>query len=230
MIQVILAEDSAVIRAYIQKQLDRDPAIQVTGAAGSGRELVRLAEQTRFDIALIDVDMETPVAGIIAAGRILALKPEARVVFLTMHEEDETILSAIETGGVDYVVKSDDMREAIEHIKNAYAGSIRMQPRVSDAIARGYRRLRRSEGDLLRWARLLAALTPAEKQLIRGFLAGRSVAQIAAERQVEVSTIKSQINRLLKKLGARRTREVTQQIREQGLDLLFEEEPAEGLP
>lgn len=110
---------------YVQMSLNDDPEITVVGVAASGAEAVALAQETAFDIALLDVDMETPIAGIMAAGQILSQKPDAKIIFLTMHDEDETILSAIEAGGVDYVIKSDDLSETLElsktHIQGRFA-------------------------------------------------------------------------------------------------------------
>ena len=224
MIEIILAEDAAIIRDFIRTRLEQEPDMRVRAAVGSGKELVRAAQDTPFDIALIDVDMETPVAGIIAAGHILSQKPDAKIVFLTVHEEDETILSAIEVGGADYVVKTDDLSEVIEHIRNAYKGDIRMQPQVSNSITKAFRHMRKNKQNLLQFVRELASLTPAEKDLIRHLLAGKKVAHIAAERHVEVSTVKTQITHILHKLNARRTQDVVRRLREEHLTGLFEDE------
>lgn len=222
MIRVIVADNADIIREYVQMSLNDDPEITVVGVAASGAEAVALAQETAFDIALLDVDMETPIAGIMAAGQILSQKPDAKIIFLTMHDEDETILSAMEAGGVDYVIKSDDLSETLEHIKNAYSGAVRMQPSVNNVITKAFLRLRKNQYNLLNFVRDLSALTPAEKDLIRLLLAGKSISKIARERVVEISTVKSQIGHLLKKLQARRTQEIVDRIREMGLTYMFQ--------
>lgn len=97
-----------------------------------------------------------------------------------------------------------------------------MQPSVNNVITKAFLRLRKNQYNLLNFVRDLSALTPAEKDLIRLLLAGKSISKIARERVVEISTVKSQIGHLLKKLQARRTQEIVDRIREMGLTYMFQ--------
>ena len=107
MIKVILAEDTPVLRRHLVDLIDRQNDMKVVGFADTGAGIFDIAKRTDFDIAVLDIDMETSTAGIIAAGEILSVKPLSKIIFLSVHEDDEMILCALEAGNVDYVVKSD---------------------------------------------------------------------------------------------------------------------------
>ena len=193
----------------------------MAGSAASGREIESLALSTRFDVVLMDIEMETTTAGIRAAERILEKKPEVKVIFLTAHETEDIILSAMASGAVDYVVKGCDDEVLLEHIRRAHAGRPALEQQVQQIVMREYSRLHQSERSLIFFISNMARLTPAERELVRLLLQGLKVQEIAAARCVEVVTVKTQIKGLLNKFGCTRTKEIVAMIRQLGLEHLF---------
>lgn len=224
MIKVILAEDNAILRRHIVESLSREPDIEVVGEAPTGGEIFELSKKTEFDIAVLDIDMETSTAGIVAAGEMLSIKPDAKIIFLSVHEDDETVLGALSSGNVDYVVKSDDTNIIIAHIRSFAKGSpMALEGKVGDTIKREFIRLKKTENNLLYFIKNLSGLTSTEKELVRLLLQNKTARQIAEERTVELTTVKSQISHILKKCHAKRTKELVNEIREKQLeDLLFD--------
>ena len=180
-----------------------------------------LAANTPFDLALVDIEMESTTAGIRAAEHILENKPEALILFLTAHETENMILMSMGAGAVDYIVKGCPEEELLRHIRSAYQGEALLDARVQHTVLKEYSRLRRSERSLLFFINNVSQLTPAERALVRCLLDGYKVREIAQIRCVEVVTVKTQIKGLLRKFGCTRTKEIVEMIRELNVEHLF---------
>lgn len=222
MINILIADDFPIIRDDLKEQLEQDEGLQVIGCAGSGREIEHLAMSLPADIILMDIEMETINAGILAAERIRDQKPDQKIIYLTAHETEKIIITAMGTGAVDYLVKGGPASRMIEHIKAAYAGQPVMEPKIQMTIMNEYKRLQLSERSLLFFIHNVARLTAAERDLVCLLLQEKKVREIAQFRCVEVITVKTQIKSLLRKFSCSRTREIVMLIRELNLSHLFE--------
>ena len=220
-IRVMVAEDIPLLREDFCDIVSRAPGMEVAGCAATGQEITRLARETDCDIILMDIEMETMQAGITAAEAIHRDKPEVKIIFLTAHETEDIILSAMASGAVDYVVKGCDDEVLLEHIRRAHAGRPALEQQVQQIVMREYSRLHQSERSLIFFISNMARLTPAERELVRLLLQGLKVQEIAAARCVEVVTVKTQIKGLLNKFGCTRTKEIVALIRQMGLEHLF---------
>ncbi len=220
-IRVMVAEDLEVFREHFAAIVDQQPDLQTVATAANGRQAVQLAAEHRPQVVLMDIEMDHKHDGIIAAQQILAAQPGVKIVFLTVHEDDETVFSAFENGAVDYVLKSSPAEEIIAAIRLAYQGHSPIRPEVAAKIRNEFSRIRKNESNLLQSVYLLSQLTPSEKEILNLLLQGMRPAEIAETRQVELSTVKSQINMLLKKFNKKRTKEVVHLIKELNLNDLF---------
>lgn len=220
-IKVIIAEDFQLLREDLVDVISQQEDMEVMGSAANGLEIIELAGSVKHDIILMDIEMESVYAGIRAAETIRDKNKDEKIVYLTAHETEEMILTAMGTGAVDYIVKGVDEEKLFLCIRNAYEGKTILKGRVKDLILREYKRLQESEKSLLFFVNNLSNLTKTERELIRLLLENNQVKKIAAIRGVEVVTIKSQINTLLKKLGASRTKEITRKIKNLNLTHLF---------
>ena len=221
MIRVLVAEDFGLLREDLCETLGQQEDMEVAGSAASGREIESLALSTRFDVVLMDIEMETTTAGIRAAERILEKKPEVKVIFLTAPETENLILTSMGAGAVDYIVKGCDEEELLRRIREAAAGHTVLDERVQNLLMKEYTRLRRSERSLLFFITAISQLTTAERELVRLLLEGKKIREIAAARCVEVVTVKTQIKSLLRKFGCTRTREIIDLIQELDVAHLF---------
>lgn len=221
MITVLIAEDFPVLREDLKEQLERSGDIRVVGCAASGREIEELAMSMDADIILMDIEMETVHAGIIAAEHIRDRKPEQKIIYLTAHETEQIIITAMGTGAVDYIVKGGDMDTVIGHIKAACEGHPIMEARIQETVMNEYKRLQRSEQSLLFFINNVSQLTAAERELVRLLLEDKKVKEIAQIRCVEVITVKTQIKSLLRKFGCSRSKEIVSLIRALNLSHLF---------
>lgn len=221
MIRILIADDFELLREDIRDTLNAQPDMRVVGEAATGAQLEALAANTPFDLALVDIEMESTTAGIRAAEHILENKPEALILFLTAHETENMILMSMGAGAVDYIVKGCPEEELLRHIRSAYQGEALLDARVQHTVLKEYSPLRRSERSLLFFINNVSQLTPAERALVRCLLDGYKVREIAQIRCVEVVTVKTQIKGLLRKFGCTRTKEIVEMIRELNVEHLF---------
>lgn len=224
MIKVIVAEDIEVLRRRIVKEINNTCDIKVVADVGTGLQAVEIASSLDFDVALLDIEMEEYDSGLVAAKEILRNNSDKKIIFLTLNECDEMIFNALESGAVDYVIKSEDVNPIIEHIRKVYANKPELDWNIQNKVQKEFRRLRKSETDLLFFLRNISILTQAEKELLKLLVADYSLKEIAKLRYVELTTIKTQISHILKKLRVRRTKDIVKQIKEMGLESLLESE------
>lgn len=224
-IRVMVAEDIPLLLEDFCDTVSRAGDMEVAGAASSGQEITRLAREGDCDVILMDIEMESMQAGIVAAEAIHREKPEVKIIFLTAHETEEVILSAMASGAVDYVVKGCDDQVLLDHIRRAYRDEPALENHIRQIVLREYSRLHQSERSLIFFISNVARLTPAERELVRLLLQGLKVQEIAKARCVEVVTVKTQIKGLLNKFGCTRTKEIVAMIRQLGLEHLFGQPP-----
>lgn len=105
-IRVLIAEDMEPIRRKYVKIINSSEDLQVVSDVESGEDAVKQAKETKPDVILMDIEMETPDAGIRATQRILQDDPGIRIIILTVYEEDELIFTAFQLGVCDYILKN----------------------------------------------------------------------------------------------------------------------------
>ena len=220
-IRILIADDFELLREDLMELINKQPDMEVVGTASSGRDIVELARKEKFDLILMDIEMEQTNAGILAAEKIKQENLDGDVIFLTAHETKEMIVTAMGVGAVDYLVKGGPEEEVLRHIRAAYAGNPVMESRIHETVMQEYARLRKSEQSLLFFITNLSQLTTTERQMIKLLLQGCKTTEIAKIRCVESSTVKTQIKGLLRKFGCTRSKEIVQMIRDLNIEHLF---------
>lgn len=221
MIRIIIADDFELLRQDLAELVDAQHDMEVVGQASSGAEVVELAEKSDCDIILMDIEMENISAGITAAEKIKDENPEQLIIYLTAHDTEQMILTAMASGAADYIVKGCDNEIVLAHIRAAAAGHPMLDARVQNLVLQEYNRLRHSEQSLLFFINNVSKLTATERELVRLLLQDKKIKEIAELRCVEVVTIKTQIKGLLHKFGVSRTREIVKMIRQLNIEHLF---------
>lgn len=220
-IKVMIADDFALLLEDLTEVINQQNDMKVVATATSGKEIIELAENNDYDLILMDIEMENMNAGIIATEVIRDRNKDAKIIFLTAHATQDVILTAMGAGALDYIVKGIPYEEILLHIRSAYQGKPLMEREIQDVIMREYKRLQQSEKSLLFFIHNISDLTNTERELVAFLLKGMKVKDIAEARNVEVVTVKTQINKLLKKFGASRTKEIVKQIVALNLTHLF---------
>ncbi len=220
-IKVLVAEDVSVLKDNLCEMLEKSGDIEVIYSCESGKEAVAFCDINVPDVALLDIDMETKDAGIRAAERIIEKNPSVKIIFLTVHEDERTVIEAMSTGAVDYVIKSVDCKEAIKHIRAAYKDKVEIDGKIQKVMNTEFFRMKMRQSQNIDIIRTVMSLSPAEREIIGMLLKGKKVAEIAKIRFVEDVTIKKQIGAILKKFGRKRSKEVVELIKEFRIEELF---------
>lgn len=220
-IRIIVAEDNDVLREDLVESLSAQPDMEVVAQAATGSAAVTAAMEQECDVILLDIEMEHIRAGIDAAAAIHPQKPQVKIIYLTAHDTDDMILTAMATGAVDYFIKGNSEEWLFKHIRMAHSGNPIMSARTQRVMLQEYTRLRKNESSLLFFVNTLSKLTPTERELVRYLLQGLNARQISEVRYVGLDTVKSQIHSIRDKFGCSRTKEIVAQIRALGLEHLF---------
>ncbi len=198
-VRVLIVDDDDLMRAGLRGVLSSDPAIEVVGEAGDGREAAYRTRLLKPDVVLMDVRMPD-LDGISATRELLATFPEARVVILTTFEQDDYIFGALTAGASGFLLKRTRPEELIAAIHTIAAGDSLLSPSVTSRV------IERMAGQpTLDGARdpRLAELTPRETEVLELIARGLSNGEIAAELVIGESTVKTHLKRVLAKLQVR---------------------------
>ncbi|MDD5848190.1 MAG: response regulator transcription factor [Firmicutes bacterium] len=221
-IKVMIAEDMDPIRRRYVKILNESDDIEVVADVATGSEAVRRFEETKPDVILMDIEMETPDAGIRAAQQILSGQPGTKVIILTVYEDDELIFTAFQVGVCDYIVKNAKPEEVLQSIRNAYENRSPLRPELAGKILGEFRRARANETSFLMAVNIVTSLTSTELETLHLLIQGKTRREICQIRHVEMSTVKSQIHEILRKFACSNVDEVVGLIQHLNLyDLIY---------
>jgi DNA-binding NarL/FixJ family response regulator len=199
MITVVLIDDQELVRTGLRTLLQRDPEIGVVGEAGDGRSGVRLVQQARPDVVLMDIRMPG-MDGLEATRRIVG-DPGlggTKVVVLTTFDEDEHIQEAMRVGAVGYLLKDLSPEELRRAVHIVAAGDALLAP----AITRRVMQQLAAKGGAPN-PQLLADLSEREREVLRHIGLGESNDELAASLIISPATARTYVSRLLAKLNAR---------------------------
>ena len=203
-IRVLIADDQPVVRDGLAMLLDLIDDVEIVATAIDGVEAVERAQAERPDIVLMDLRMPR-LEGTEATRQILASLPETRVLVLTTYADDEFLFPALQAGARGYLTK-DATAEEIEHaIRALIAGHTHLDPAVQQRLITAV--LEQTPptlaGEPARPSDLPDELTPREVEVLKLIAAGLSNNEIADKLVLSNATVKTHINRIFYKTGAR---------------------------
>lgn len=202
-IRVLVVEDDPDWIKAITSYLNSEPDILVVGAATAADEALRLAGTLAFDVVLMDIQLTGGGReGIYAALELHEMHP-AKIIMLTSVTDDRVMTQAFTAGAVNYIEKA-RFKELPSAIRTAHR-----HPAAMDALLREFARLKREEQ--------LKALTPAEREVYELIEEGYTQSEIERKLFKAESTLKNQVNKILKKLGAKSSKEAVELVRRKGL-------------
>lgn len=223
MIRVLIVDDMETFRERFRDVLSSDPALEVVGLASSGEEAVAIALERRPDVILMDVIMEDDRAGITAAMRICAALNAVKIVMSTVLEDDETVFNAFQIGAVDYLLKNARPDEILAAIRQAHIDQSTLSPLISKKLRRGFVNLRVNQESMKLILHIVRVLTQVELDILLLLCDGKSRNEISHIRCIELSTVKTHIGSILKKLEMKTSSEVVALLKtSQSIELLRE--------
>jgi two-component system invasion response regulator UvrY len=192
MIRIIVVDDHALVRAGICSLLSSQEDISIMAETGSGREAVRLCEELKPNIVLMDLSIPD-LDGLEATKQIMATAPEIKVVILTMYENEEYATRVLNAGAKGFIVKRMSPEELPSVIRKVMAG----ETCITDSIMRQIVLRKTSSGD----QSMLSLLSDRELQIFHKLARGSSGSKIADELGLSTSSVATYKSRIMDKLG-----------------------------
>nr|WP_318615257.1 response regulator transcription factor [Sporosarcina sp. YIM B06819] len=213
-IQIVIADDMEAHRRRLERIIHSDKNLELVGSAKSGYEAIAFAAIKKPSIVLMDIEMESQMAGINAAAEINKISPTTKIIMLTIHQDNNIVFAAFQTGIVDYLIKSAPKEEILEAIYSATNNQSPIRPIIAEKIRQEFARIKTSEDHLSQSFKVISNLTQSELEVLKLLCNGLKRKEIADIRTVEIETIKKQINSLLKKFGKSSTKEIVKKVNE----------------
>jgi DNA-binding NarL/FixJ family response regulator len=192
--KIFLVDDHQTLTDALRTTLSQD--FEVSGAYGSGRDMLRAMEANRPDAVVLDISMPD-MNGLETARRISDQYPEVRIVFLTMHMERPYVDEALRSGAIAFVAKRDAASQLVSAIHSALAGERYLSPSVaqpSPEIGAGRDR---------------ELLTPRQREVLQLIAEGKSAKMIASALAISTKTVEFHKAAIMDRLGVRSTAELT---------------------
>ncbi|HXA07848.1 MAG TPA: response regulator transcription factor [Bryobacteraceae bacterium] len=196
--RVLVVEDHKIMRDGIRALLDRGGEFIVEGEAESGTEAIQVCTEIHPDVVLMDIGLPG-LNGVDATTELLRNCPNAKVIILSMYDDEESVVSAIRAGARGYVVKRASAGDLLEALRTVARGSSYLSPNVSERLLS---RIRRGEQNETAGRHpLLSQLTPREFQVLGMIVEGKASKEIAVLLSLGVETVRSYRKTMMKKLN-----------------------------
>lgn len=210
-VKILIADDHKIMRDGLRNMLDKEPGMEVVAEAKNGREAVRLAEQLRPDILIMDISMED-LNGIDATRALAGKGLKTRIVALSMHADKRFVAGMFEAGAMAYLLKDCSYDELLQALRQVMAGRTYLCSMISGVVVRDYiQRMRKNETSLL---------SPREKEILQLMAEGSTTKRIASQLQVSVKTVETHRQHIMDKLNIYSIAELTKYAIKEGITSL----------
>ncbi|MBQ5735034.1 MAG: response regulator transcription factor [Lachnospiraceae bacterium] len=192
-IRILIADDHSIVREGLKQLLELDGDIVVVGQAGDGYECLSLLNKLKPDVLLLDINMPN-LDGLKVLTIMKEEKMEAKVLILTIHNEIEYLLKAVDIGCNGYVLKDSDSALLKKAIYNVYNGEMYIQPSLTPL-------LNSNLSDRDNYKDKLNELTRREYDVLKLLAEGYFNKEIASTLNISERTVKNHVSNIFKKIG-----------------------------
>ncbi len=201
LIKVLLADDHSIVRAGLSRIVEESGDMEVIAEAADGRETIRLVRETSPDVAVIDISMPG-LDGLEVVSRLRGHCPDLPILILTMHEEGQYVVRAIQAGAMGYMTKQSAPEQLLKAIRKIFEGSRYLTDEAAETLAL---RIAKGTGE----QSPLDSLSMRELQVLRRLAMGHTNREIAGAYSISIKTVDTYRSRLLKKLNLRNNAEMS---------------------
>ena len=203
MLRILIADDHGIVRTGLKLLLDRVPEMEVVGEAADGREAVRLAQELKPDIIIMDIGMPL-LNGLDAAAQIVRENRRIGIIMLSMHTDESYILRALDAGAKGYLLKDHADEDLEQAVRCVATGKPFFSPLIAQALLEDYVSLMRERS--LKDSHDL--LTEREREVLQLLAEGKSNKEAASVLSLSPYTIETHRTNLMQKLNLHNTAEI----------------------
>jgi len=209
-VRVLLCDDHAIIRAGLRLILEQEEEFEIVGEAENGEESIRRAARLHPDLVIMDISMPG-MGGLEATPRVLEVAPEARVLILTVHDDEAYFFQALQAGAAGYVLKGASRSELLAAIRLVIHGGVPIPRKLGPHLVNDY--LERVENGV---APSYQQLSPREREVLRLIAKGRTNKEIAEQLSLSVRTVERHRSSIMNKIGLQNRAELVAYAVRQG--------------
>ena len=210
-IKIVLADDHTIVRQGLRSILEQQAGINVVAEAANGREAVRLTEQLKPDVVVMDFSMPD-LNGLEATRQIKQRVPETKVLILTRHANQEYVKSILSAGASGYLVKKSAAEELVIAIQAVHRGDSYLDPSISTSIIKEYLDPIAGESKTLE-----IKLTSRQREVLQLIAEGHPNREIASRLNISVKTVENHRANIMKSLDLHSTADLTQYAIRKGI-------------
>jgi len=203
---ILLVDDHKIVRDGIKAILERTPDFRVAGEADSGSDAVSVCKKLRPDLVLMDIGLPG-MNGIEATTEILRHCPTARIIILSMYDDENSVVASFRSGARAFLLKKASSADLLDALRTVSKGGSYLSSQVSDhlltRIQRGDLEAKQSPGPL-------DGLSPREQQVLRLVAEGKTSKDIAVMLDLGLQTVRTYRKTLMKKIGVTNVAGLTQ--------------------
>ena len=202
-IRVLIVDDHALFRRGLEMVLTEEPDIELVGEASDGAEAVEKAGEALPDVVLMDIRMPKS-SGIEACRAMKEVSPSAKIVMLTISDEEEDLFEAIRAGASGYLLKDIPYDEVADVVRAVHGGQSLINPSMAAKLLTEFAALAKHDGDGEEPTQQVPPpkLTDREMEVLRLLAQGRSNQQIAEGLNISEVTVRTHVSHIFAKLGA----------------------------
>jgi two-component system NarL family response regulator len=214
-IRVLICDDHALFRRGLIMVLESEDGIEVVAEAEDGEEAIRKAEEAAPDVVLMDVRMPR-MSGIEATRAIAEAVPTAKILMLTVSDEEEDLYEAVKAGATGYLLKEISIEEVANAIRAVVTGQSLISPSMASKLLSEFNNLAKQAQQKV----IAPKLTDRELQVLKLVAQGMSNREAAETLFISENTVKNHVRNILEKLHLHsRMEAVVYAVREKLLDI-----------
>jgi two-component system response regulator NreC len=194
-IRILITDDHTLFRQGIKTLLGAESDLDIVGEAANGAEAVEKVTELRPDIVLMDIGMPG-LSSFEATRQIKKARPDTKVLFLTMYDDEDYLVQCMEVGASGYVLKDSPAQQLLAALRDVYRGGSYLSPRMLSQLVDDFRSRIKTAHRQPRFA----TLTAREKEILKLLAEGESVKEIAAGLNLSVKTVEAHKFNLMRKL------------------------------
>lgn len=204
MTKIIIVDDHQLFREGVKRILDFEDTFEVVAEGDDGTDVVRLYEENQPDVILMDINMPTK-NGVEATAELIAQYPEAKVMMLSIHDDESYVTHALKSGALGYMLKEMDADEIVDAIKVVSKGGSYLHPKVTRNLVAEFRRLSEHENKgnfhQTEIRRPFHLLTKRECEVLQLLTDGQSNRTIGESLFISEKTVKNHVSSILQKMN-----------------------------